>query len=296
MSILLPKWRHSMSCRRRSCRRLEEISCQQGCPKRQDMSATSCRQYRDFFELKHLDWFELVAVIDINYSSPGSPYSSGAYYSWSLAALIVLSPVSCLSPVCQSVVTCLQVDLMRMRAINGQTLTVCPPKIFSRSFAKNLFLKKTRKEKWALTSPTEGGPGGHPPPAFTRRTTGNSRSPSKAFSFFWSLLLTPGSPYSFGGILPKTWQPLMLFCLLSVRCSRAYKWNFWGCGPGNGQTLMVQQRGGSREAFPPAFTRTNITSKSLGEAVFIVLSPVCSGSHMLTSGTHEAMSHTMARL
>ena len=130
MSILLPKWRHSMSCRRRLCRRLEEISCQQGCPKRQDMSATSCRQFRDFFELKHLDWFELVAVIDINYSSPGSPYSSGAYYSWSPAALIVLSPVSCLSPVCQSAVTCLQVELMRMWAINGQTLTVRRQKYF----------------------------------------------------------------------------------------------------------------------------------------------------------------------
>ena len=52
-------------------------------------------------------------------------------------------------------------------------------KNISRSFAKNLFLKKTKKGGPDLTSPTEGGSGGHPPLAFTR-TTGNSRSPDEA--------------------------------------------------------------------------------------------------------------------
>ena len=44
---------------------------------------------------------------------------------------------------------------------------------------QKLFLKKTRKGEWPLTSPTEGGSGGASPPAFTR-TTITSKSPSEA--------------------------------------------------------------------------------------------------------------------
>jgi len=51
-------------------------------------------------------------------------------------------------------------------------------KNISRSFAKNLFLRKQRKGEWPMTSPQRGGPGGHPPGIHTY--TGTSKSPSEA--------------------------------------------------------------------------------------------------------------------
>ena len=117
----------------------------------------SCQQFRDFFELKHLDWFELVDCYWYKLFfwslllKPGSPYSSGAY-SWSPAALNAL-----LSPVCP-LLTCLQVELLRMRTRQRPDLNGPPPKIFSRSFTKT-FLKRR-----PMTSPTEGRHS-HVPPA-----------------------------------------------------------------------------------------------------------------------------------
>jgi len=142
---------------------------------------------------------------------PGSPY----------CPVSCLLSVSCLSIGCHVLTSGTHEDAGHQRPdLNGP-----PPKIFSRSFAKNLFLKKTRKEEWALTSPTEGGPGRHPPRHSHDVPPATPEAQAKPFSFFWSLLLKPGSPYSFGGIPPKARQPLMLFCLLSlsVCCSRAYK-------------------------------------------------------------------------
>ena len=51
-------------------------------------------------------------------------------------------------------------------------------KNISRSFAKNLFLRKQRKGECPMTSPQRGGPGGHPPRH--SHDTGTSKSPSEA--------------------------------------------------------------------------------------------------------------------
>ena len=110
-------------------------------------------------------------------------------------------------------------------------LTVDPPKIFSRSFAKKLSWRKQRKGEWPVTArdvTNRGGVwGGHPPPF--ARTTSTSKSPSEAVFillevtpkarqplFFWRLLLKPGSPYC---------SPVSLSRCISLTLSRAYKWN-----------------------------------------------------------------------
>ena len=126
--------------------------------------------------------------------------------------------------------------------------------------------------------------------AFTR-TTGTSKSPSEAVFILLEVLLKPGSPYSFGGT-PKARQPLMLLCLLSPVCLllTCLQVELLRMRTGNGQTLTVPRQkyflAHSPKSFlthpyvtrepvmsptegGSAFTRTTITSKSPGEAVFI---------------------------
>jgi len=128
------------------------------------------------------------------------------------AALNALSSLSLsLSPVRSHVLTSGTHEAMAMQRpdLNGP-----PPKIFSRSFAKKPFLKKTKEggmghdvTSRGLYVTNRGGVRGHSPPSFSR-TTGTYKSPSEAV-FIVAIFLSLFSVFILsGGCGPRRWPDL----------------------------------------------------------------------------------------
>ena len=105
-------------------------------------------------------------------------YSSGVY-SWSPAALIVLSPVSLLSPVHSSRAYKWNSELMRLWAIQRPDLNGPPTKNIFPLIRQKTFLEENKERGNGRDITNRGGSGGASPLAFIR-TTGNSRSPDEA--------------------------------------------------------------------------------------------------------------------
>ena len=65
------------------------------------------------------------------------------------------------------------------------------PKILSRSFAKNLFLRKQRKGDGPVTSPQRGGPGGGASPRHSHVPPSPPKARAKLFSLYTTIQIIP---------------------------------------------------------------------------------------------------------